>query len=385
MAQSKHIKTSEVQLWRKRKNWGYALPLVLLLLFGAWLIPKWTRSGFAIDGIALLLIALLALFASVPCFLIWNAVCRQKWKNALQRTQFDAEQDLEYYRDKLTDLSPAQISLLTDLKLERKKDLTATLLKLQLKGVISIEDGCVTVSDVPKASLCTSDQLLLSYLKDHPRLSDETVNGLAHWEKAALEEAAEGGFFKVKEPPKKYGFRQTGCLQVILAFVLMVILLFNKDTAYFNEVSERVANASAEVSNQYFVQMVTEDARFARGVLWTVLGSMAGLYFLAYPLATVVRGFLQTSADKQLGIQRTAKGMEYTEYVYGLKNFIHDFSNLAEAQKEQLILWDDFLIYAVVLEENTQILDEIFKRRNPEPGAESAYSAIKAFDEGSFL
>ncbi len=385
MVRSKHIKTSEVQLWRKRKNWGYALPLVLLLLLGLWLIPKWTRSGFAIDGIALLLLALLTLFASVPCCLIWNAICRQKWKNALHRTEFDAKQDLEYYRDKLTELSPAQISLLTDLKLERKKDLAATLLKLQLNGVIAIQDGCVSIADVPEDSLCTSDRLLLRYLKEHPRLSDETSDGLAHWERAALEEAAEGGFFRGKELSKKHGFRRSGCLPTILAFVLMLVLLFNKDTAYFNEVSQCVENASSEVSNQYFVQMMTKDVRFARGVIWTVLGSVAGLFFLAYPLTAAARGFLQTSAEKQLNIERTAKGMEYTEYVYGLKNFIHDFSNLSEVQQEQLILWDDFLIYAVVLEENTRILDEIFRQRNGEARTACAYSSLKALDERSFL
>ena len=52
-----------------------------------------------------------------------------------------------------------------------------------------------------------------------------------------------------------------------------------------------------------------------------------------------------------------------SEYVYGMKNFIHDFSNLSEADKGQVVLWDDYLIYAVVLEENQQIVDEIMQRR----------------------
>lgn len=51
------------------------------------------------------------------------------------------------------------------------------------------------------------------------------------------------------------------------------------------------------------------------------------------------------------------------ECIYGMKNFIHDFSNLSEAHKEQVVLWDDYLVYAVVLEENQQIVKEIMKRR----------------------
>jgi len=52
-----------------------------------------------------------------------------------------------------------------------------------------------------------------------------------------------------------------------------------------------------------------------------------------------------------------------TEYIYGMKNFIHDFSNLSEATQNELVLWDDYLVYAVVLEENQQIVNDIIKRR----------------------
>ena len=56
------------------------------------------------------------------------------------------------------------------------------------------------------------------------------------------------------------------------------------------------------------------------------------------------------------------------ECIHGMKNFIHDFSNLSEANQEHLILWDDYLVYAVLLEENEKIIKEIMKQRkiNPE-------------------
>lgn len=37
---------------------------------------------------------------------------------------------------------------------------------------------------------------------------------------------------------------------------------------------------------------------------------------------------------------------------------------MSEAEKEQLIFWDDFLIYAVVLEENERIIEDVFNRKN---------------------
>ena len=66
-------------------------------------------------------------------------------------------------------------------------------------------------------------------------------------------------------------------------------------------------------------------------------------------------------------IKRTDSGQELTEQIYGMKNFIRDFSELSQADKEQLVLWDDFLIYAVLLEENTSIINEIYSMKNIRP------------------
>ena len=37
---------------------------------------------------------------------------------------------------------------------------------------------------------------------------------------------------------------------------------------------------------------------------------------------------------------------------------------LYKADKESIILWDDFLVYAIVLEENEKIIEEILKLKN---------------------
>ena len=59
--------------------------------------------------------------------------------------------------------------------------------------------------------------------------------------------------------------------------------------------------------------------------------------------------------------ERTSEGKELVEQIVGMKNFIHDFSNLSEEQKESVVLWNDFLVYAVLLEENDNIIKDIFK------------------------
>lgn len=65
-----------------------------------------------------------------------------------------------------------------------------------------------------------------------------------------------------------------------------------------------------------------------------------------------------------LALQANRFGDLYAEYIYGMKNFIHDYSCLSEAEKDSLVLWDDYLIYAVILEKNKKIIEEMMQRRN---------------------
>ena len=47
-----------------------------------------------------------------------------------------------------------------------------------------------------------------------------------------------------------------------------------------------------------------------------------------------------------------------------MQRFIHEFSLLSEREKKDIELWEDFLVYAVVLEENRNIVKEILAYNN---------------------
>lgn len=49
-----------------------------------------------------------------------------------------------------------------------------------------------------------------------------------------------------------------------------------------------------------------------------------------------------------------------------MQRFIHDFSLLSDKEKEYVNIWEDFLVYAVVLEENEGIINDLFKFKNIE-------------------
>ena len=47
---------------------------------------------------------------------------------------------------------------------------------------------------------------------------------------------------------------------------------------------------------------------------------------------------------------------------YALKNYLKDYSLIKDKTEEELILWEYYLIYAVILDVNAQINDNIIEK-----------------------
>jgi uncharacterized membrane protein len=59
---------------------------------------------------------------------------------------------------------------------------------------------------------------------------------------------------------------------------------------------------------------------------------------------------------------RTKKGEILNEKLEGLKNYLKDFSNMHEMEEESLTLWEDYLIYSVIFNQNTKIIKNIWDK-----------------------
>ena len=46
------------------------------------------------------------------------------------------------------------------------------------------------------------------------------------------------------------------------------------------------------------------------------------------------------------------------EKLEGLKKYLEDFSSLENKSEEELILWEDYLIYSVIFNQNEKIIKE---------------------------
>lgn len=401
------------------------------------------------------------LILSVIPFFIGKIIIRTQIKTTIQNCTITSIQDFDYYRDKLTGLSPAVISILTDLEIEQKKDVAASILQYENLGLLT-EDADQTYHATDKYYRCNELNESDRYLIEHLEKGDFDWENDTQWKHLVMEEAVSEGYVSKKiiqrleqpevtanqQPHKKAASIKWRVVQILLGAVWVCWLL----NAYprMAEIQPLIQAATAENSENLLLflyeqpkvplayaeavalfisaifilsyrprankrkRSAEEKANIRKGCLWPL--AVVLFWFLwvgtAIPRLMNLTAVLDTvpenaslaeqmkflSQNKLLPgcievllmfiyfmfmiafflsasrvgkiimknnkpIKRTDYGNQMSECIYGMKNFIHDYSNLSEADRRQVVLWEDYLVYAVVLEENEEMVSEISRTR----------------------
>ncbi len=322
-------------------------------------------SSFAVIVGLICCFGVITIFYSLIPFAILKVVFGKMKKQVMRNNSFIPIEDFDYYRDKLSGLSPAMISIISDLGIEQRKDVAASILKYQEMGILKVDGNHYEAGDYRNANLRQSDKYLIEGLVNRTF----SMENDRKWKQLVEQEAVEEGYLWNRFSPQYKKSKQKknglgcggGCLMSIITLILAIVIVFHVNDKmgqmeHLLQVDETQMTFEEQLEN--FKQCLEYYPVLAEMVLGVVLFLMA----LISPVLMLV-GAIATAAKAKL-LVRTDAGNEMAECIYGMKNFIHDFSNLKEADKEQVVLWDDYLIYAVVLEENQQIVDDIMKRRN---------------------
>ena len=245
----------------------------------------------------------------------------------------------EYYRENLSELNPAIVSLLIDLDIYGKDVIAATLLRLYNKKALHFQekDGII-ITDNNTQGLDNSELELLNLIKSG-NLNNK--QNLAQWKQNRFVEAEKLGYIQRTVGDKKKAVKY-----------LCAALIFSA--------------ASLTLWGIY----LSSDAMWDFFLGSSIIGIIVGfLYFLLMGSCMFVPWYLairETVYIKRFDSrwERTPLGNEMAEKVAGLAKFINEFSLLSEASKEHVKRWDDYLVYAIVLEENERIIKEISKKYN---------------------
>lgn len=343
--------------WREMRAVGTPM---LLRLVGTWpeifgLIPQAADAG---QVLALLLLPVhgLIFFAGevlvqsyfVP--VVYFAFIKARVRTSLEKHLFTSPEDLYYFRDTFPGMKPATVSLLMDLEVEADKDMAASLLQMVDKGQLVFTEAGLAPGGAQAEPSASEAELA--------RLVAGERTGISRWKELSIEEAMEAGYLQaagpvdIKARTKKLWRVWGMCLAVSLLFSGMTSGLFGNIDFF-----ERTGLAAAGLAD---IGSYMREPGFVTEVLfslmfWGVATAMIAL--IALPI--YIHYFKKRYTKLRAPVRRTRLGEQAARQLYGLKNYIHDFTLLGEATKEKVALWGDFLVYAIVLEQNPKIIDEI--------------------------
>jgi len=236
-----------------------------------------------------------------------------------------------YYRNDLDKISPSIIMFTSIMDIDIRKSVSATILKLKLTGHIQIKKNKFYCTNKKDNELLESEKLVLKSIKDNT--FDRKL-----YRKLIKEETIYYKYLKKNNNKflKLLKMLSTGIIPVVL-FILSI-------------------NFDQYVHDNYWLFI----ARGNYDLFYTLIGIAFIGSALLVPVAVVM--IIKQIRFFNKDFIRTSKGNELLTKAYALRSFLKDFSTLKDKGKEEVILREYYLIYAVILDVNVKIQDEIIEK-----------------------
>ncbi len=359
----KIFELSSLKKYRQYERKLWLIPLACLILSMLYPSGKKAFSDLMENPNILTVLGIIMLFflqtliLSVVPFFIGKIIIKTHINTTIRNCTITNIHDFDYYREKLTGLSPAVISILTDLDIEQKKDAAASVLQYENLGLLrEISDNTYRVTDkyYRCGDLNESDRYLISHLEK----GDFDWENDTKWKQLVMEEAISEGYVRKKRILSKDSSKK-GCLAPLAAALIWFFWIVSARQR-LDDFTAVLDTAPGNSSLAEQVNFLIQNNLIPECIEVTLM-FIYMMFLFAYMLSATRVGAIIMKNNKP--IKRTEYGNYMAECIYGMKNFIHDYSNLNEADKRYVVLWEDYLVYAVVLEENMQIVNEISRTR----------------------
>lgn len=317
-----------------------------LAMFGMMLLGA---LFFCLAGVAVVIL-------TFPILIIYRGARKSIRRNDLARASYDATIGFPYFRRVMENWSPAVVDYVISLSLNVESSFAATILDLEYREYIECKGRTIVVKKRDE-QLPWNELVLLDILADEGKVSPDA---LRRWEAAVRREALDTKLLRY--PQDKVNLLR----RFLLCMVLCVIGYFSIMTftpsiqGLVDDSFLQLINSSAmqpylysditlELLAQVMGEMVVQQyvLMLAASLLFSLLGLLLFLAPLGF-LSSLIGYFICKPC-----YSRTRAGNVMMEQAAALRAFLRDFSNLSEADQEQVALWGPYLVYAVALGENT--------------------------------
>lgn len=293
-----------------------------------------------------------------------------------------------YYRGDLNKVSPSVIMFASTFNVDIKKSISATILKLKLTGYIKENSNSYIYTNKDISNLLESEKMVLNLI----------INN--YFDKNNYKEVVKQETLDNKYIVKNRGGIPFRILKIIVAICMPIMVfafsawlseyIFENYRVYLEDDGHTyiILNNEDEIEQLYYEEVKDINDYYHRTMLDGTYISynyseiradkfeysvVRKAFFLNLITAVIISFFgvlvlisLYIVIDQikyiNKNYRRTIKGKKLLNKAYALKNYLKDYSLIKDRTEEELILWEYYLVYAVVLGVNAKIEDQIIEK-----------------------
>lgn len=240
-------------------------------------------------------------------------------------SEIDLKNKGEYYRDIISGYTPGELSYIDDFNID-KSDIVATLLNLQLKGIISFKENLNEIEvNETNLQLSSNEEYVLETVKN----KNWNVFSNYKFKTKIIQDAIKNKLLKETKTKTK------GIGIAIALFPISFLILAGM--AIFSSKNEQLFESPISI----------------------IILIISALVLMFLPVMIVIYNIAYNYKNNSEPFKRTKKGEEINTNLEGLKNYLNEYSLLEKRTYEEIKIWEDYLIYSVMFKQNMKLIDEI--------------------------
>lgn len=268
----------------------------------------------------------------IPVF-IFQSVRKKYHKYRLSNDQFIANKD--YYRDLLKGYTPLELSYNNNYKIDQYA-LIATVLNMENKKIITYKDNKFYVKK-DTSNLSTIEKSIADSIGDNG--VDKIIISNFGLYSDIINVCKEKKLIELGNISKKKLIKD-----IVISIIVYIVIYFlwKKSEVFLNDVL---------LNNNVILASINS-------ALLPVVSFALFAFVHLYPVYFIIKYLVLNTLINRKSYKKTDLGKEINYKLEGLKNFIRDFSILNEREKEEVIIWDEYLVYSVMFNDNNKIIEE---------------------------
>lgn len=298
------------------------------------------------------------------------------------------KRDEEYicYREDLDKISPSIIMFVSTFEADVKKSIAATILKLKLSGYIEEVNDSFSYTNKDESALLESEKMVLNLIRFN------------NFDEKKYKKIIEQEALKSKYITKNRGGIPFRIIKIVIAICIPIIVsvfstwldqytfenyhVWPEDDGYAyiqleNRSDIKKLNKEVKDENDYYhrymfdgsISYNYEEIR-ADKLEYSVVRKALFLNLLTPFIVGFIAIFVLISIymviDQIIYInknyRRTIKGKALSNKAYALKNYLKKYSLIKDRTEEELVLWEYYLIYGVILDVNVKMKDKLIEK-----------------------